>query len=110
MSAGIVDVIVTTAEESHRAAVAVHALCKRIAAHGKRARITAVEAEDDRSIRQNRYWWGVVLKEISEQAQVNGQRWAAEAWHELARRQFLGYEIKKVSVAGRRKLSGLLFR
>lgn len=97
------DIIVHTPEESHRAAVAAHALCKRLVAEGKRARIVAQEDEDDRSIRQNRYYWGVVLKETAEQARVEGQRYAAEAWHELGRRMFLGYEIKKIAVAGRRK-------
>lgn len=59
------DIIVHTTEESHRAAVAAHALCKRLVAEGKRARIVAQEDEDDRSIRQNRYYWGVVLKETA---------------------------------------------
>jgi len=97
------DVIVTTPEQSHRAAVAAHELCKRLAAEGRRARITAAEAEDDRSLQQNAFYWAVVLKETAEQATVNGQRYTAEAWHELGKRQFLGYEFKKVAVAGRKR-------
>lgn len=97
------DVIVTTPEQSHRAAVAAHELCKRLAADGRRARITAAEAEDDRSLQQNAFYWAVVLKETAEQATVNGQRYTAEAWHELGKRQFLGYEFKKVAVAGRKR-------
>lgn len=101
------DIIIHTAEESHRAAVAAHALCKRLVSDGLRARLVAQADEDGRSLRQNRFYWGVVLAEISEQARVNGQRYAAEAWHELFKRQFLGYRFKKVLIAGRKRKSVL---
>lgn len=97
------DIIIHDAESSHRAAVAAHQLCKRLAAAGKKAHLVAKEAEDDRSVQQNRFYWGVVLTQIAEQARVNGQRYAGEAWHELFKRQFLGYRFKKVMVAGRRR-------
>lgn len=60
-------------------------------------------AEDDRSILQNKFYWGYVLKSIAAQARVNGQRYTADAWHELFKRQMLGYEIRKVTVAGARR-------
>lgn len=97
------DVIVASREEAHQASVAVYQLAKRLIAEGKKAQIVAREDEDDRSVAANRYYWGVVLAEVSEQASIDGQRWAAEAWHELFKRMFLGYEIKKVKVAGRKK-------
>lgn len=59
--------------------------------------------EDDRTLRQNRFYWGYVLKCIADQARVEGQRYATEAWHELFKRQILGYEIVKARVAGKRK-------
>ena len=59
--------------------------------------------EDDRTLRQNAYYWGVMLKEISEQARINGQKYAADAWHELGKRQFLSRKVKKTAVAGRKK-------
>jgi len=62
------------------------------------------QAEDDRSLKQNRFYWGVVLKAISEQGRIEGQQYAAEAWHELFKRQFLGYRIRKVRVAGKKRL------
>lgn len=62
------------------------------------------EAEDDRTLRQNRFYFGVVLKQISEQARVAGQQYTAEAWHELGKRQFLGYEVIKAPVAGRKRV------
>lgn len=59
--------------------------------------------EDNRTVQQNRYYWGVVLACISEQASINGVSYTSDAWHELFKRQFLGYEIKKCKVAGKRK-------
>lgn len=59
--------------------------------------------EEDRTIKQNRFYWGPCLTEISNQASINGQRYAVDAWHELFKRQFLGYEIKKVTVAGSKR-------
>lgn len=44
-----------------------------------------------RTKRQNaRYWGGGVLKQIAEQAVVNGKLYSAETWHELFKRQFIG--------------------
>lgn len=61
------------------------------------------EAEDDRSLQQNRLYWGVILRQISERALIAGQRYTADAWHELFKRQFLGYEVIKAPVAGRKR-------
>ncbi len=97
------DVIVTTREGAHKAASEAYRLAQELIARGKRARIVSQEDEDDRSVKANRYYWGVVLKEISEQASINGQRWSQDAFHELFKRQFLGFEIKKYTVAGRKK-------
>lgn len=97
------DCIVSTREGAHNVAKLAYERARMLIADGKRVRMLAEEAEDDRSIQQNRFMWGVVLKEISEQASINGQRWSADAWHELAKRQFLGYEFKKTVIAGRKR-------
>lgn len=40
---------------------------------------------------QNRRYWGNgVLKQIAEQAVVNGRLYGAEVWHEQFKRQFIG--------------------
>jgi hypothetical protein len=57
----------------------------------------------DRTIQQNRYYWGVLLKEISDQVMLEGQWWVSEAWHEYFKRKFLGYSIEKVKIAGKRR-------
>lgn len=44
-----------------------------------------------RTNKQNRRYWGNgVLKQIAEQAVVNGKMYPAEIWHEQMKRQFIG--------------------
>jgi len=95
--------IVSNKLDAHHAATLAYQFAVEVINQGKQALIQSREHEPDRSIQQNRFYWGPCLKEISEQARIDGQRWASEAWHELFKRMFLGYEIKKVRVAGRAK-------
>lgn len=88
---------------AHQACVAGWSLAKQLTGQGLPVEVMVRQAEDQRSLRANRFYWGFVLKTIARQAVIGGQRYAAEAWHELFKRQFLGYEIKKATVAGRRK-------
>lgn len=103
MSAVVLDRIVATREAAHEAAMLAYRQAQAIIANGQRARITAAEQEDDRSLQANRYYWAVCLREISEQATIGGQRYTVDAWHELFKRQFLGYEVVKVRVAGKKR-------
>lgn len=98
----VLDMLVSTKEGAHAAAMRAYQFAQQIIANGKAARVTTLEADDDRTLQQNRFYWGAVLKEISEQARIEGQRYTVDAWHELFKRQFLGYEIKRVRVAGRK--------
>lgn len=44
-----------------------------------------------RTSKQNRRYWGNgVLKQIAEQATVNGRLFSAETWHEQFKRMFIG--------------------
>jgi hypothetical protein len=70
---------------------------------GHQLYLTAGVAEDMRSVAQNRYYWGVVLKCVAEQVKIEGQLWEAEAWHNLFKRKFLGYAITKEKIAGRKR-------
>lgn len=103
MSADTLTRIVASREQAHEAVVQVYAHAQALIADAKRVRICCGEDEDDRSLQANRFYWGVVLKQISEQARVAGQRYTVDAWHELFKRQFLGYEIVRVQVAGRKR-------
>jgi hypothetical protein len=90
-------------QSAHRACLAGWDFAKRLTSAGKAVEVSVKESEDERSLRANRFYWGYVLKTIAHQASIGGQRYQAEAWHELFKRQFLGYEVKKATVAGRRK-------
>lgn len=90
---------------AYQAARDAYSVAQNFIADDRPVWIRCTEAQDDRSTHQNRYYWGACLNEISEQARVIGQRYTIEAWHELFKRQFLGFEIVKVAVAGRKKLT-----
>jgi hypothetical protein len=103
VSSEVLERIVTTREDAHRAATLCYQHAQALIANGVRVRITAEEQEDDRTLQQNRFYWGPCLSEISEQATINSQRYTIDAWHELFKRQFLGYEVLRVHVAGRKR-------
>lgn len=98
-----VDIIAANPVLAHAAIQRAWDLSKALTIAGRKVRITAAEAEDDRSIQQNKFYWGPCLKEISEQAVLDGSKWTPDAWHEAFKRVFLGYEIVKVKVAGRKR-------
>lgn len=52
-------------------------------------RVIIAEEEQDRLDEQIRYYFGVTVKAVSEQAWVNGQRFSKEVWHEHFARMFL---------------------
>jgi hypothetical protein len=99
----VLDIVVHTREGAHRVAKLAYEKAQALIADGKEVRIRAEEAEDTRSLQQNAFYWAVVLREISEQARIDGQAWAAEAWHEYGKRTFLGYEFKRTVIAGRKR-------
>lgn len=54
------------------------------------------------SPQNRRYWGNGVLAQITKQAQVGGQHFSAEAWHELAKRKYLGVvELPDGSIVGK---------
>ena len=97
------DVIVSTREGAYRVATQAYERAKMLISDGKEVRIRTEEAEDERSLKQNAFMWAVVLREMSEQARINGERFTAEAYHELMKRMFLGYEFKRITIAGRKR-------
>lgn len=72
---------------------------------GNQVDITAVPAQDDRTIKQNAYYWGVLLKEVSQQAKVNGIGATPDGWHLYFKREHLGYEFKKTTLPGKTRPS-----
>lgn len=92
--------IASTAERLREIAANAYRYAQQIVAREKPAVFTVAEFEDDRSLQQLRFYWGVVLAEISDQVVLNGTKWEPEAWHCLLKRKFLGYEITREVVAG----------
>lgn len=56
-----------------------------------------------RTVQQNRRYFGNgVLKQVSDQAIVNGQKFSTDAWHEMFKRMFLGLiELPDGSLSGK---------
>jgi hypothetical protein len=69
----------------------------------ERLRVTVEPEEDAKTVQQNRFYWGVILVQISEQARIEGQRYTVDAWHELFKRQLLPRVSKRVYVAGKKR-------
>ena len=60
-----------------------------MAAQGKPLAVTVAEHKDKRHDQQNRLYWAL-LKQVSEQAMVDGKRYSDEVWHEQFKRVLLG--------------------
>jgi hypothetical protein len=68
--------------------------CRDQWAAGKRLAVHILELEDEKSDRQRRYYHGVVLTEIAEQARANGEKYPMPVWKEHFRKTFLGEKRK----------------
>jgi hypothetical protein len=64
---------------------------KSLADQGKPLSVTVTEHKSKRSGEQNRRYWSV-MNEIADQAYIGGQKFSADAWHEYAKRKFIGCE------------------
>ena len=64
---------------------------RQMAAQGKYLAISITEYKSKRSIEQNKRYWKIV-NEIADNAWVNGQKFSADAWHEMFKRKFIGQE------------------
>lgn len=80
--------------------------CSELWARGVDAiSVTIQPQEDARSIQQNRFYWGVVLKEISEQATIGGMGATPDGWHLYFRKKHLGYSFTKTKEPGKKRPS-----
>ena len=66
----------------------------------RRYAVLFVELRETRRARQNRFYFGPVLRQIAEQAPGG---WTTDAWHEAFKRTVLGYEIEVARVAGKKR-------
>jgi len=45
--------------------------------------VIITSTEEKRRTQQNKYYWAVVIRSISEQSWVGGKQFSTEAWHEM---------------------------
>ncbi|MDE3023609.1 MAG: recombination protein NinB, partial [Pseudomonadota bacterium] len=55
---------------------------------GEPIRLIATTDERKRNAEQNRFLWGVVYRDIAEQAWVDGKQYGKDIWHEYFSRMF----------------------
>lgn len=55
---------------------------------GEPLRVIVTSDEKKRNAEQNRFYWGVALRDISEQAWVDGKQFDKDTWHEYFARMF----------------------
>lgn len=108
-------VIVLRAEEQRDRAIA---LLRNLPLDAEKPlQITVDEYRPPRKQDQNALMWAGPLLDIANQAWLEGRKFSAEAWHELAKREFLpeqfdpllcrdGYEKWTITPAGDRALIG----
>ena len=66
--------------------------CRQIWQAGHAVSVTLRTYEDDKSDRQRRYYHGIVLRAIAQQARPNGERFPFKVWKEHFRAEYLGTE------------------
>ncbi|USE79502.1 recombination protein NinB [Cupriavidus gilardii] len=79
---------------------------KSFADRGQPLRIILTSEERKRTAEANRHYWGVVLRDIAEQAWVRGRQYDKDTWHEMFARQFgvcEDVELPSGEVVSRRK-------
>lgn len=73
---------------------------------GEPLRIVVTSEEQKRTAEQNRFYFGPVLRQIAEQAWVDGHQFSTEAWHEYLAEKFcprVEFVLPKGEVRSRRK-------
>jgi hypothetical protein len=96
-------VLVTPGQATQAISAQLVPYCRALWQDGERVSLVAQREEDAKTVQQGRFLWGVVYKEMSEQAVICGQKYSAEAFHELCKRQFLPRVKKVIRVAGKKR-------
>lgn len=77
--------------------------CKERLERGDQLAVTVMPLEDARSLRQNAFYWGFVLKHVSEQARTGGLAATAQGWHLYFKREILGYKHSVIYIPGNKR-------
>jgi hypothetical protein len=79
--------------EQHAKALEVFVRCnwKQMENEGRPMAVLVTEHKSKRNTQQNRLYWAL-LREISEQAWVEGKQFSSEAWHAFFAGKFIGWQ------------------
>jgi hypothetical protein len=77
--------------------------CRALWRAEKRVSLVAQEEEDARSLQQNAFYWSFVLKQISQQATIDGIGADENGWHYWFKKTILGYRVTKTKVPGSKR-------
>lgn len=72
---------------------------------GREIEVVARELQDNRSLKQNAFYWSYVLKTISTQATIGGIGADEEGWNKYFKRRVLGYRVTKTRIPGSKRPS-----
>lgn len=61
--------------------------------------------EDDRSLRQNKFLWSYVYRQISHQAVIDGIGADEDGWHLYFKKRVLGFKVMKTKLPGKKRKS-----
>jgi hypothetical protein len=79
--------------------------CRALWQDGERVSLVAQREEDARSLQQNAFMWGFVLKTISAQAVIDGIGADENGWHLYFKRRLLGYKVVQTKLPGKKRKS-----
>lgn len=82
--------VAMTREAAHAACNRAYQHAQAMLANNESVRISCGPAVEPVGIQQRRFLHGVVLKQISEQAKVDGVRFSIDIWKEHYRKRFVG--------------------
>lgn len=82
--------IAATREEAHEAITEAYGAAKALLQDGRRVRVMVAQDYEPMTVRQRRFLHGPVIRQISEQARVEGVRYTRKVWKEHLREELLG--------------------
>lgn len=90
-------------EQAHAACIKAYAHARALLDNGDNALVKCGPALETVGVRQRRFFHGVVLRQISEQARVDGIRYTGDLWKEYFRRLFLTERWVSQRLPGQKK-------
>jgi hypothetical protein len=88
-AAEVLDMLATTKEGAHAAAMNGYRFAQTLLLNGQRVRFTVAEAQDDITVKQRGFLHAAVLPQIAEQVRVGGELYVTAVWKEHLKDLFI---------------------